>query len=121
MPHPTDEHVGVKIREARSSQGMSQEQLAAKLGVSFQQVQKYEKGTNRVGSSRLWAMCQALEVPVNFFFDDLKESLNGKPYRVLSAKSLQCARELDQIEDENVRNHVYRLIRAIREDFSKAG
>jgi transcriptional regulator with XRE-family HTH domain len=67
-PNPTDVYVGSRIRLRRNMLGMSQERLAAALGVTFQQVQKYEKGTNRVGASRLQAIGAALHVPVTFFF-----------------------------------------------------
>jgi transcriptional regulator with XRE-family HTH domain len=67
-PNPTDVFVGSRIRLRRNMIGMSQEKLASHLGVTFQQVQKYEKGANRVGASRLQAIAGALNVPVSFFF-----------------------------------------------------
>jgi transcriptional regulator with XRE-family HTH domain len=69
-PNPTDAHVGHRIRSRRSALQMSQGTLAKGLGLTFQQVQKYEKGTNRVGASRLQAIAAILGVPVSFFFDD---------------------------------------------------
>ena len=68
-PNPIDKYVGSRIRMRRLMLSMSQEKLADALGLTFQQVQKYEKGTNRVGASRLQAISNALEVPVSFFFD----------------------------------------------------
>ena len=64
MVHPTDVHVGRRLREARLAKGMTQTDLGVALGVSFQQVQKYEKGMNRIGSSRLWDICKILDVTV---------------------------------------------------------
>ena len=115
MPHPTDIHVGRKIREVRTDRGLSQDQLASRLGISFQQVQKYEKGTNRIGSSRLWEICMILDVPVG----DLFEGLNGKKGNVEppSLKSIEVARELDAIPDTDVRQGIAKLIRAIHDDF----
>jgi transcriptional regulator with XRE-family HTH domain len=68
-PNSIDVHVGNRIRTRRLALGMSQEKLAGGLGLTFQQVQKYEKGANRVGASRLLAISDILEVPVSFFFD----------------------------------------------------
>ena len=69
-PNPTDIHVGSRIRLRRNMLGMSQEKLGENLGITFQQIQKYEKGTNRVGASRLQAIASILDVPVSFFFED---------------------------------------------------
>jgi len=71
-PNPIDIHVGNRVRMRRMLVGMSQEKLGEKLGLTFQQVQKYEKGSNRVSASRLYHMAMILGVPVQFFFDDLE-------------------------------------------------
>src|SRR5881275_3302387 len=68
-PHATDRHVGNRVRMRRKMQGMTQEKLGEALGLTFQQVQKYEKGTNRVGASRLQQISEVLQVPVSFLFD----------------------------------------------------
>lgn len=68
-PQPTDKHVGSRVRMRRMMLRMSQEKLGDALGLTFQQVQKYEKGTNRIGASRLQQIALALQVPVSFFFD----------------------------------------------------
>src|SRR5271165_61481 len=68
-PNPTDKHVGSRVRMRRMMLGMSQEKLGDALGLTFQQVQKYEKGTNRIGASRLQQISQILQVPVAFFFE----------------------------------------------------
>ena len=68
-PNPTDKYVGGRVRMRRMMLGMSQEKLGDGLGLTFQQVQKYEKGSNRIGASRLQHIAQILQVPVSFFFD----------------------------------------------------
>jgi transcriptional regulator with XRE-family HTH domain len=68
-PNPIDKHVGSRVRMRRMMLSMSQEKLGDALGLTFQQVQKYEKGTNRIGASRLQQISQILQVPVSFFFD----------------------------------------------------
>jgi transcriptional regulator with XRE-family HTH domain len=68
-PNPVDKHVGSRVRMRRMMLGMSQEKLGNALGLTFQQVQKYEKGTNRIGASRLQQISNTLQVPVSFFFD----------------------------------------------------
>ena len=81
MPHPTDVHVGQRVREARLAKGMTQTDLGNALGISFQQVQKYERGANRIGSSRLFDLSRVLDVPVSFFFDDMPTELEGRSPR----------------------------------------
>jgi transcriptional regulator with XRE-family HTH domain len=71
VAHPTDQHVGTKLRARRTKLGMSQSTLAEALGLTFQQVQKYEKGANRIGASRLHQIAQILQVPVEYFFEGL--------------------------------------------------
>jgi len=75
-PNPIDVHVGTRVRLRRQVMKMSQEKLGDQLGVTFQQVQKYERGANRVGASRLWKMSQVLEVPVGFFYDGLEQVMD---------------------------------------------
>ena len=74
MKHPVDVHVGKRIRHRRWMVGMTQQQLAERVGIKFQQIQKYETGMNRVSASRLWDIAAALDVPVNFFFDGIAEA-----------------------------------------------
>lgn len=77
MAHPVDVHVGKRIRHRRWLIGMTQQQLAEKVGIKFQQIQKYETGANRVSASRLWDISDALGVDVSFFFEGLHDE--GKP------------------------------------------
>lgn len=74
MTHNVDVHVGKRLRHRRWMIGMNQQQLADKVGLKFQQIQKYETGLNRIAASRLWDIAQALEVPVSFFFEGLEDT-----------------------------------------------
>ena len=78
MKHPVDIHVGKRIRHRRWMVGMTQQQLAEQVGIKFQQIQKYETGTNRVSASRLWDIAEALNVSVGFFFDGLEENVTAE-------------------------------------------
>ena len=74
MKHPVDAHVGKRIRHRRWMVGMTQQQLADKVGIKFQQIQKYETGMNRVSASRLWDIADALGVQIAFFFEGLSDA-----------------------------------------------
>src|SRR3954462_8373266 len=76
-PSPIDVHVGGRVRLRRTLLGMSQEKLGDALGLTFQQVQKYERGVNRIGASRLFDLSRVLDVPIGFFFDDMPDALGG--------------------------------------------
>jgi transcriptional regulator with XRE-family HTH domain len=76
-PNPIDKHVGSRVRMRRMMLGMSQEKLGDALGLTFQQVQKYEKGTNRIGASRLQQIAHILQVPVSFFFEGAPTGATG--------------------------------------------
>ena len=77
---PVDAHVGNRIRLRRTLMGLSQEKLGEALGLTFQQIQKYERGANRVGASRLYDLAQILDVPVGFFFDDMREAQESREF-----------------------------------------
>ncbi len=72
MRHPVDVHVGQRVRQRRWLAGMTQQQLAERVGIKFQQLQKYETGTNRISASRIWDIAAVMEVPVSFFFEGLE-------------------------------------------------
>ena len=76
-PNPIDIHVGGRVRLRRMLLGMSQEKLGEKLGLTFQQVQKYEKGVNRIGASRLFDLAQVLGVPIQFFYEEARSASDG--------------------------------------------
>lgn len=78
-PSPIDVHVGSRVRLRRTLLGMSQEKLGEALGLTFQQIQKYERGVNRIGASRLFDLARVLDVPVSFFFDDMPDAMGGNP------------------------------------------
>lgn len=83
-PNPIDVHVGNRIRLRRTLLGLSQEKLASLLGLTFQQVQKYERGMNRVGASRLWDIGKVLEVPIGFFYEDMNKDVANQSPRMFS-------------------------------------
>ncbi len=72
MRHPVDVHVGQRVRQRRCLAGMTLQQLAERVGIKFQQIQKYETGTNRISASRIWDIAAVMEVPVSFFFEGLE-------------------------------------------------
>ena len=83
--HPVDVHVGTRMRQRRTLLGMSQEKLGKAVGLTFQQIQKYERGANRMGSSRLYEFARVLDVPISYFFDEMPAGVpNGRsaPARV---------------------------------------
>jgi transcriptional regulator with XRE-family HTH domain len=86
-PNPTDKHVGARVRMRRMMLNMSQEKLGDALGLTFQQVQKYEKGANRIGASRLQQIAHILQVPVSFFFDGAPHAMGQQPTGLSEAPS----------------------------------
>lgn len=128
-PNPIDIHVGGRIRLRRNMLGMSQEKLGENLGITFQQVQKYEKGTNRVGASRLQAISTILGVPVSFLFEDApgKEPSALKGFAedhsanfvmdfCTSTEGLQLNRAFVKISDAKVRRKMIELVKALAAD-----
>ena len=91
-PSPIDVHVGSRIRLRRTLMGMSQERLGEALGLTFQQVQKYERGVNRVGASRLFDLSRVLDVPISFFFDDMPVSVRRRRMREPTCTSIGLGR-----------------------------
>lgn len=130
---PIDVHVGSRIRLRRTLLGLSQERLGEAIGLTFQQVQKYERGINRVGASRLFDLARVLDVPIGFFFDDMPEPLAGGissappasggfaesqdafgPETALNRKeTLDLVRAYYRIADPAVRKRVFDLIRSL--------
>ena len=127
-PNPIDIHVGGRVRLRRMMLGMSQEKLGEQLGITFQQIQKYEKGTNRIGASRLQNIATVLSVPVGFFFDGAPgnsgsgsaDSKSGS-YVVdflSSSEGLQLNRAFVRIADSKVRRRIVDLVRSLAGDGS---
>ncbi|PRY23595.1 transcriptional regulator with XRE-family HTH domain [Aliiruegeria haliotis] len=77
MTHPVDVHVGKRVRHRRWKIAMTQQQLAKRVGIKFQRIQKYETGMNRISASRMWDIGEALDVPVSFFFEGLDDNHEG--------------------------------------------
>ncbi|HLS69394.1 MAG TPA: helix-turn-helix transcriptional regulator [Kiloniellales bacterium] len=116
MYHPTDVHIGRRIRERRIALGMSQSALAERLGITFQQVQKYERGGNRVSGSRLWDISRALAVDVSHFFEGLGKNADNAAANVeeelpLSRQSLEVARAINQIPEGDVKTQIVKLVK----------
>ena len=106
-----DMHVGKRIRLRRTLLGMSQEQLGTELNITFQQVQKYERGANRVSASRLWDIGQILDAPINYFFDDMSEvTMRNSPRRVSRGSEDQEIVD-DQTKDPMARRETLELVR----------
>jgi transcriptional regulator with XRE-family HTH domain len=135
MPHPVDIYVGKRLRMRRTMLGMSQESLGRSIGVTFQQIQKYERGVNRMGSSRLFDFARILNVPVAFFFEGYEESQNETTHasaasaslnslndsadsdfeheRLTSRETLELMRAYHRISDTKTRKRIAELIKTM--------
>ena len=121
MAHPVDVHVGKRVRHRRWLVGMTQQQLAEKVGIKFQQIQKYETGANRVSASRLWDIADALDVPVAFFFEGIEDAQSDQPTELseaVPADLLGDKEALDLIRSyysipENQRRRLFELARVL--------
>ncbi len=128
-PNPVDVHVGSRVRLRRVLLGMSQEKLGEQLGLTFQQVQKYEKGSNRISASRLFQIGQILDVPVQFFFEDMpaddpalvgEGGTNGYDQPGVidflnSTEGLQLNKAFAEIRDPTVRRKIVELLKILAE------
>jgi transcriptional regulator with XRE-family HTH domain len=124
-PNPIDKHVGSRVRMRRMMLGMSQEKLGDALDLTFQQVQKYEKGTNRIGASRLQQISHILQVPVSFFFEGAPATAgNSLPMGeapspafvsdfLASSEGLALTKAFMKIDDVKVRRRIVDLVEAI--------
>jgi transcriptional regulator with XRE-family HTH domain len=119
-PNPIDKHVGSRVRMRRMMVGMSQEKLGDALDLTFQQVQKYEKGTNRVGAGRLHQIASLLDVPISFFFDIPDQALNGvtpeksELFQHLQSKdAVRMLKALSEIEDTRIKHLLTNLTELI--------
>ncbi|MFO7758337.1 MAG: helix-turn-helix transcriptional regulator [Roseovarius sp.] len=120
MSHPVDVHVGKRVRHRRWLVGMTQQQLAAAVGIKFQQIQKYETGANRVSASRLWDIAAALDVQVSFFFDGIEEPERVDGAGNLSDDIIGDKEALDLVRSyyaipENQRRRLFDLARVLSE------
>lgn len=131
-PRPVDVHVGHRLRTCRTLIGMSQENLGTAVGLTFQQIQKYERGANRIGASRLYQFANVMDVPVSYFFDDMPEQVqhtrgayaadlnkNQDIAKQLGAhvlhnrKTLELARNFHAIPSEKIQSRAFELIKAL--------
>ena len=115
MKHPVDLHVGQRVRQRRWLFGMTQQQLAEKVGIKFQQIQKYETGTNRISESRLWDISEAMDVPVTFFFEglgEIDEDKAQKKYILEDKEALDLVRSYYAIP-EHQRKRLFDLARVL--------
>jgi transcriptional regulator with XRE-family HTH domain len=128
--NPVDVHVGSRLRLRRTLLGMSQEKLGEAIGLTFQQVQKYERGSNRIGASRLYDLARVLDVPVGFFFEEMPEQtqqsspaqLRGmaedsaayEPDPLAKRETLELVRAYYRITDPLVRKRLFELTKALQ-------
>ena len=127
--HPVDVHVGGRLKQRRTLMGLSQEKLAGQVGLTFQQIQKYEKGANRITASRLYQFGRILDVPPSFFFDDMPaemrtgataadgaetgSSSHADVDPLTKRETLELVRVYYQIRDAGVRRQLYELARSV--------
>ena len=119
-PDRIDIYVGKKLRMRRTLLGMSQTDLGQALGLTFQQIQKYEQGSNRIGSSRLYDLAKVLDVPITYFFEELEEALvangitsTGPDLRkdpAAKRETLELVRSFSRIDDQTVRDSILTMI-----------
>jgi transcriptional regulator with XRE-family HTH domain len=132
--HPVDVHVGARMRQRRSLLGMSQTNLGTAVGLTFQQIQKYERGSNRIGSSRLFEFAKVLDVPVSYFFDEMpSNALAGRPMSgrgkkgfgeastpfetekdpLVKRETLELVRAYYKIRESRVRRRIFEMVKAV--------
>lgn len=129
-PNPIDIHVGRRVRLCRTLVGLSQEELGEAVGLTFQQIQKYERGTNRISASRLYAFSHVLDMPVPYFFEDMPPEISGKggkpvsglteeikketsPGQFTKRETLELVRAYYRIKDPNVRKRLFGLVNSL--------
>lgn len=136
-PNPIDVHVGNRLRLRRTLLGLSQQKVGEALGLTFQQVQKYERGTNRIGASRLWDLAGVLDCPVSFFFEEMAESTagasprnwDGQPTDIMMRQddpmnrreTLELVRAYYRINGYHVRRRIYELTKSLASGSSDEG
>ncbi|MDE0800002.1 MAG: helix-turn-helix transcriptional regulator [Rhodospirillaceae bacterium] len=128
-PNPVDVYVGSRVRLRRALLGLSQEKLGAAIGLTFQQVQKYERGANRIGASRLWDLSRVLDCPVSYFFEDMEDDVQAASPRNLTGRTdepeykdtdqmtkretLDLVRAYYKITSPQVRRRIYELAKSL--------
>jgi transcriptional regulator with XRE-family HTH domain len=139
-PNPIDVHVGSRVRLRRTLLGLSQEKLGEAIGLTFQQVQKYERGANRIGASRLWELSAVLDVPVQFFFGDMAADTLTQMSRITAhapaadaggpaaapgpttrPETFDLMRAYDRIPIASVRRRLYELTKVLAAELTLSG
>ena len=129
-PNPVDLHVGARIRMRRKILGVSQERLAEDLGLTFQQIQKYERGANRVSASKLYEIARSLQSSVGYFFEGLADPTaegvaeTGEPFVhdfLMTSEGLELAALFPKISRAKVRRRILELVRSMAEEEASAG
>ena len=132
-PEAVDVHVGSRVRQRRTMLGMSQEKLGEALGLTFQQVQKYERGANRIGASRLHHISEVLDVPISYFFEELSPSFTKKRGKkgleeaqaeyehdpMAKRETLELVRSYYKIKDPKVRRRIFELTKQLGKSFAE--
>ena len=130
IPRPVDVHVGSRVRLRRTLLGLSQEKLGEAVGLTFQQIQKYERGANRIGASRLYQLTRILDVPISFFFDDMPEDVKSgarrppagfedrpqatlEPDPMAKRETLELVRAYYRIANPKVRKRLFELAKSL--------
>ncbi len=137
IPSPVDVHVGARLRVRRTLLGMSQTTVGDAIGLTFQQMQKYERGANRISASRLFALSRVLDVPIEFFFDDMptavaatspvvgggkaKKPPSYEPDPMATREILELVRAYYEVSDPRVRKRLYELTKALGAAASRSG
>ena len=127
IPDPIDRHAGARLRMRRMMVGMSQEKLGAALGITFQQIQKYEKGANRIAASRLQQIARILQVPPSFFFDEAPADAASAGFAepdaggyvvdfLATAEGVELNRAFAMIRDPKVRRRIVDLVVSLAQD-----
>ncbi len=126
---PVDIHVGGRVRLRRTLMGLSQEKLGGAVGLTFQQIQKYERGANRIGASRMFDLSKVLDVPVSFFFDDMSEEVKKRDAEpagfheqgqvelekdpLTRRETLELVRAYYRIDEPSVRKRIFELVKSL--------
>ncbi len=135
IPSPVDVHVGARLRVRRTLLGMNQTDLGDALGLTFQQVQKYERGANRISAGRLFALSQMLDVPIEYFFDDMptavaasspaqggskaKKPPSYEPDPMATRETMELVRAYYKISDPEIRKHLFAMTKTLGAAASK--
>jgi transcriptional regulator with XRE-family HTH domain len=112
VPRAVDMHVGARLRLRRTLLGISQEKLGESVGLTFQQIQKYERGANRVGASRIYEFSRVLDVPVSYFFDEMNDVTKATRGRRIDLKGLTDSEQVELESDPLARRETLELVRA---------